>query len=274
MNLFSPGTKPTLISKQFSFTEGPAVDRDGNIFFTDQPNNKIWKYTTEGELKLFTDDASRANGMYFDLSGNLVACADEEGQLVSFNSAAEKTVLTPGYKGTRLNGPNDCWIDSKGGIYFTDPYYERDYWKEPKPKPHKQNVYYLPRGAVESFIVDEEIIKPNGIVGSADGKHLFVADIEGNKTYKYEIQPDGKLSNKKLFTAMGSDGMTIDDRGNVYLTGNGVTIFNPEGEKISHIPIEEGWTGNLCFGGKKRNELFITASKGVYTLPMLVNGIK
>ena len=115
--------------------------------------------------------------------------------------------------------------------------------------------------------------QPNGLVGTPDGKHLYVAEAKANRILKYDIQPDGSLTNRQVFADMGSDGMTIDDRGNIYLTGDGVTVFNKDGQKIAHFPIPEDWTANVCFGGKERNILFITASKSVYTLKMLVHGV-
>lgn len=118
-----------------------------------------------------------------------------------------------------------------------------------------------------------DLEKPNGIIGSPDGKLLYVADIKAGKTYVYEIRQDGKLTNKKLFTSMGSDGMTIDQQGNIYLTGKGVTVFNPNGEQIAHIPVEAGWTANVCFGGKDMKTLFITASENLYSLKMNVAGV-
>ncbi|MDQ6843453.1 MAG: SMP-30/gluconolactonase/LRE family protein [Bacteroidota bacterium] len=273
-HLFTPGTQPALISRQFSFTEGPAADGEGNIFFTDQPNDQIWKYDIAGKLSLFSDHTGRSNGLYIDPEGNIVACADEKGQLIAFSPDAKMHVLMEGANGMRLNGPNDLWINTDGGIYFTDPYYERNYWKDPKPVKHAQNVYYLPPGKTEPVIVANDLVKPNGIIGTADGKNLFVADIEGNKVFKYKIQPDGSITDKKLFTSMGSDGMTIDQNGDIYLTGKGVTIFDPNGKMITNIPINEDWTGNVCFGGKDKNQLFITASKGIYIMPMLVKGAR
>lgn len=272
--LFNPGTQPELISRQFSFTEGPASDKQGNIFFTDQPNNQIWKYSINGELTLFTDHSARSNGLYFDPKGTLVACADEKGQLVSFSPDGKMSVLMEGANGVRLNGPNDLWIDAKGGIYFTDPYFERTYWEEPKPAQHKQNVYYLAFGAPEPIIVANDLVKPNGIIGTPDGKNLFVADIGDNKIFKYEIITGGNITGKNLFAPMGADGMTLDKEGNLYLAGKGVTIFDPHGKQITNIPIEEDWTANVCFGGKDGKELFITASKGLYRMQMLVGGAK
>ncbi|MEO8569524.1 MAG: SMP-30/gluconolactonase/LRE family protein, partial [Ginsengibacter sp.] len=230
-NLFKPGTQPKLISRQFTFTEGPAADMEGNVFFTDQPNDQIWKYSTDGKLSLFTDHSARSNGLYIDPKGNIVGCADEKGQLVSFTTGAKMNVILEGVNGVRMNGPNDLWIDANGGIYFTDPYYERPYWEDPKPVQHKQNVYYLPPGATQAIGVADDLVKPNGIIGTPDGKALFIADIGDNKIFKYEIKPGGNITGKNLFVPMGSDGMTLDNKGNLYLTGKGVTIFDPHGKK-------------------------------------------
>jgi len=122
--------------------------------------------------------------------------------------------------------------------------------------------------------VDTDLKKPNGIIGTPDGKKLYVADIGDNKTYVYDIQPDGMLTNRKLFAPLGSDGMTIDNRGNIYLTGRGVTVFNSKGEQIEHIPIEANWTANICFGGEDMKTLFITASQYLYSLRMNVTGVR
>lgn len=263
-----------LISRQFSFTEGPAVDKKGDIYFTDQPNNKIWKYSTEGLLSLFKDSAGRANGLYFNRRGQLLACADEKNEIWSISSGGKVTVLLSDVDGKKLNGPNDLWADKKGGIYFTDPYYPRDYWTRKKPEIEGQKVYYLPPGkGKKPIIVADDVAKPNGIVGSADGRYLYVADIERNKTYRYTIEPNGKLSGQKLVIHQGSDGMTLDNQGNIYLTGKGVFIYSSEGILIGHIEVKEPWTANVCFGGKGRTDLFITASTAIYRLPMRTKGV-
>ncbi|MGN6637550.1 MAG: SMP-30/gluconolactonase/LRE family protein [Mucilaginibacter sp.] len=171
-------------------------------------------------------------------------------------------------------GPNDVWVAPNGGIYITDPYYPRDYWTRKKPDLTSQDVYYLPKGSHMPVIVVDDMKQPNGIVGTPDGRYLYVADIASNKTYKYTIQPDGKLADKQLFCELGSDGMTLDEKGNVYLTGKGITVFNPKGERIAHIDIPEPWTANLCFAGKNKDYLFITASKAIYILKMNVKGVE
>lgn len=270
----SPAT-PQLVARQFAFTEGPAVDKAGNVFFTDQPNDKIWQYDTRGKLSVFLDKAGRANGLYFDQQGNLLACADAEGQLWSIAPDKKVTVLLRDLGGHQLNGPNDLWVQPKtGAIYFTDPYYQRPYWTRTAPDPALggQKVYCLPKGAAQPVVVDDQLQQPNGIIGTPDGRTLYVADIGAGKTYRYQIGADGQLSGRQLFVEQGSDGMTIDAAGNVYLTGNGVTVYSPAGQKIQQIDVPEKWTANVCFGGKGRKTLFITASEGVYVLPMQVRG--
>ena len=137
-----------------------------------------------------------------------------------------------------------------------------------------QHVYRLDRATGRVTRIATDLTQPNGIVGTPDGKTLYIADIGADKTYAYDIAPDGGLTGKRLFAPMGSDGMTIDNRGNVYVTGRGVTVFDPRGEQIEHIDVPGGWTANVCFGGRKRRTLFITASKAVYTLEMNVKGVK
>jgi gluconolactonase len=191
--IIAANAKPKLVSNQFKFTEGPAVDKKGNVFFTDQPNDKIWKYSTDAQLTVFLDKTGRSNGMYFDKKGNLLTAADEKNELWSISPDKKITVLLDNYQGKLFNGPNDLWIDPKGGIYFTDPYYQRPYWERKKSELNGQYVYYLAKGTTVPVIVDNDLVQPNGIVGSADGKNLFVADIGDKKTYKYEISKNGTL---------------------------------------------------------------------------------
>ncbi len=271
-SIIADGAGLQMISDQFSFTEGPAADKWGNIYFTDQPNNKIWKYDTDGKLSLFLENAGRSNGMYFDKKGNLVTCADEHNELWSITPQGKVTVLLKDLGGVHFNGPNDLWIHPNGGIYFTDPYYQRDYWTRKAPEMEGQKVYYLQKGK-SPIVVAENLKKPNGIIGTPDGKYVYVADIGANKTYKYEIAADGSLTQQTLFAPKGSDGMTIDNEGNVYLTGDGVTVFNSGGKQVEHIAVPGGWTGNVTFGGKQKDMLFITASKAVYTLKMKAKGV-
>ena len=270
--IIAPGATLQKLAGDFSFTEGPACDSAGNVFFTDQPNDRIMEWSVDGKLTTFMKPCGRANGLSFDGEGNLWACADEKNELWRIDRAGKPTVIVKDYQGKLLNGPNDVWIRPGGGLYFTDPYYKRPYWKR-GPKEMDECVYYLaPDNKTLTRVIDD-MKQPNGIIGTPDGKLLYVADIGAGKTCRYRIQPDGALAEKKLFCELGSDGMTIDDQGNIYLTGKGVTVFDPEGKKIEQIDVPERWTANVCFGGKDRKLLFITASKSIYGLQMAVHGV-
>lgn len=263
------------VDSTYSFTEGPASDKDGNVYFTDQPNDKIIKWhANDNSLSIFKEPSGRANGLYFDHDGNLLAAADENNELWRIDSNGNVDTLLTSFEDKKLNGPNDIWVDLKGGIYFTDPYYQREYWTRTKAEISEKNVYYISPDGKEVSIIASGFVQPNGIIGTPDGKTLYVADIGDKKTYAYTIQPNGTLTGKKLFTNMGSDGMTIDNKGNIYLTGDGVTVFNKKGEQIHHIPINENWTANITFGGKDQNILFITAMGAIYTLKMNVKGVR
>lgn len=274
IKVIKPGAVLQKISDQFSFTEGPASDRYGNVYFTDQPNNRIWIYDTTGKLSIFMDPAGRSNGMYFDQQGNLIACADEKNEIWSITPGKKVKVLLKDFNGKLFNGPNDLWITKKGDIYFTDPYYQRDYWTRTKSDLKGQYVYYLPKGKKKAVIADSALVKPNGIVGDPVNKYLYVADIGGDKTFRFTLNPNGTLSNRTAFTTMGSDGLTIDNEGNIYLTGKGVTIFDKDGNRLGNIPVPSRWVANVCFGGRNNDELFITATESVYVLKMQVHGMK
>lgn len=268
------GATPILISSDFSFTEGPAADANGNVYFTDQPNDRIMKWSPREGISLFMEGAGRSNGMYFDRNGNLISCADLKNELWSIAPDKSVTVLVRDFEGKKLNGPNDVWVHPNGGIYFTDPFYKRDYWDRTEKEIETEDVYYLTPDRKTLRVAVRGLVKPNGLVGTPDGKTLYITDIAGRKTYAFDVGADGSLSNQRVFVQMGSDGLTIDSKGNVYLTGRGVTVFNPEGEKLGVIPIPEGWTANVCFGGKDMKTLFVTASKSVYTVKMRVKGVQ
>ncbi|HTL55076.1 MAG TPA: SMP-30/gluconolactonase/LRE family protein [Candidatus Limnocylindrales bacterium] len=289
-NIIAPGATLQKLAGDFAFTEGPACDAEGNVFFTDQPNNRILKWSTDGKLTTFMQPCGRANGLSFDTHGNLWACADEKNELWRIDPSGKPTVVVKHFEGKLLNGPNDVWIrpaqlanvgngrsdidlqELPGGLYFTDPFYKRPYWNR-GPKEMEECVYFLSTDGKTLIRVISDLKQPNGIIGTPDGKTLYVADIGANKTYRYQIQPNGSLKGKKLFCELGSDGMTIDERGDIYLTGKGVTVFDSSGKKIQHIEVDEPWTANACFGAKDRRTLFITASKGLYSLQMSVKGV-
>jgi len=263
----TPGATLEKLAGGFGFTEGPTCDEEGNVFFTDQPNNRILKWSVDGRLSTFLQPAGRANGMYFDLAGHLIACADEKNELWSIAPDGTVTVLAGEYGGKRLNGPNDVWVRPDGAIYFTDPFYERSWWTHDTMPQDGQHVYFLSADRRQLVRVIDDLVKPNGIIGTPDGKALFVADIRAAKTYRYDIAPDGSVAGKTLAVDRGSDGLTLDDEGNLYLTGDGVGVFDQAGRQIDKILVpNERWTANVSFGGRRRQTLFITATTGLYAV--------
>jgi len=271
--IIAPGAEVELLADGFKFTEGPASDAQGNVLFTDQPNDRILRWGTDGKLSTFLQPCGRSNGLSFDRQGNLWACADEKNELWCIDPSGEVRVVVKEHQGKFLNGPNDLWIRPDGGLYFTDPFYKRPYWNRGPQEQPGECVYYLAPDRQSLLRVADDLVQPNGVIGTPDGKTLYVADIRAKKTYAYEIRPEGTLANKRLFCELGSDGMTIDSEGNVYLTGNGVTVFDPSGKQIEHIAVDAGWTANVSFGGKDRRTLFITASEGLYAIRMRVTGV-
>jgi len=273
-SLIADGAKVEVLGDGYEFTEGPAIARNGDVYFTDQPNDRIVKWSAaDGKFTDWLKPAGRSNGTYFDKAGNLIACADEKNELWSIAPDKKVTVLLGDFRGKLLNGPNDLWIRPDGNLYFTDPLYPRDYWKRDKAMQQPgQYVYFFEMKTRKATPVATDLKQPNGIIGTPDGKTVYVADIGASKTYAYQTTPAGPLENKRLFCELGSDGMTIDADGNIYLTGKGVTIFDKAGKRLENIPIPEPWTANVTFGGKDRHLLFITASKKVYGVKMRVKG--
>lgn len=270
------GAELKLLSAEYKFTEGPAVDKEGNVFFTDQPNDRILRWSTAGKIETWLEPCGRSNGLFFDSKGNLIACADNKNELWKIKPDKTHEVLLSGFEGKLFNGPNDVWVAGDGSLYFTDPFYKRPYWERKDDKPQlPQRVYRLASDYKKLTIAADDFRQPNGIVGNAEKKILYVADIGAGKTYKFKLSDDGALVDRQLFCEMGSDGMTTDSQGNLYLTGKaGVTVFNSEGRQIQVITVPKGWTANVCFGGTDNKTLFVTASDSVYLIAMKVAGIR
>jgi gluconolactonase len=274
-SLVAEGAKVEKLAGDFKFTEGPAVDAKGNVFFSDIPNNRIHIWSVDGKLSTFRENSGGANGLFFDREGNLIACEGTARRVTSTAvetantglRAGKVTVLADKYNDKKLNSPNDLWIDTEGGVYFTDP----RYGQEKDLEQDGFHVYYISADRKSVTRVINDLKKPNGVLGTSDGKMLYVADPGDSKTYRYDIQGAGKLGNKKLFAQQGSDGMTLDSRGNLYLTGRGVIVYGPDGKMLETIAVPEG-PANVCFGGKDRDTLFITARTSLYAVKMRVKG--
>jgi gluconolactonase len=270
--IIKPGVQLEKLADSFLFTEGPTSDAKGNVYFTDQPNNRIMVWSIDDKLSTFMQPCGRSNGLAFDKNGYLWACADENDEVWQIAPDKSVKIIPSKFNDKLLNGPNDLWITADGGVYLTDPFYKRSWWNHSAMPQDIQAVYYLGPDHKNLIRVVGDLIQPNGIVGTPDGKKLFIADIGGKKTWSYTINKDGSLGNKTLFCEMGSDGMTIDVKGNIYLCGNGVTIFDRNGVQIEKIAVPENWTANVCFGGKDMKTLFITASKGLYRIRTNIKG--
>jgi len=253
------------IATGFKFTEGPAVAPNGDIYFTDIPNNKIHIWSPKEQLSTYRENSGGANGLLFDSKGNLLICEGGNRRLTLINPKGKVTILADKFKGKKLNSPNDLWIDPKGGIYFTDP----RYGKRDNLEQNGEHVYYLPPngGAIKRVI--DDMVRPNGIVGTTDGKKLYVADHGGKKIWSYNIDNDSTLTNKKLFATEGSDGMILDSKGNLYLTTDAVLVYNPEGKLLWRIEVPER-PANVCFG-KDEKTLFITARSSLYAIRLNIS---
>ena len=267
-SLVAPGAKVEKLAGGFKFTEGPAADARGNIFFSDIPNNRIHKWSLDGKLTTFRENSGGANGLYFDRKGNLLACEGGGRRLVSIDPEGNVTVLADKYDGKPFNSLNDLWIDPKDGVYFTDPRYGR----RDNMEQDGEHVYYLTPDGKKVIRVIDDMVRPNGVIGTRNGKKLYVADHGGKKTFVYKINEDGTLSNKKLFAPEGSDGVTTDNQGNVYLTTKVVAVYNKKGEKIEEIEVPEQ-PANVTFGGRDKKTLFITARTSLYAVRMRVKGL-
>ena len=254
------------IADGFGFTEGPAVDCGGNLYFTDEKGDTVHKLTPAGALLTVLENTGQGTGLYVDKDCNLLLCEQDKAfhRLVSLDSNFGITVLADEYDGKPLNAPNDVWVHPGGGIYFTDPN-----WTD---SDDPGRVYYMTPDRSQLIPVIEDLDVPNGVVGSLDGKSLYVTDGRINHTYVYSIGPDGTLSGKKQFAGEGEDGMTVDVRGNVYITTGGISVYNRDGEKIETIEVPES-TSNICFGGVDMRTLYITAQTSLYAIRMNVRGL-
>ena len=263
----APGATVERIATGFGFVEGPAADADGALFFTDIPNERIHRWSPGSGVTTFLEHSGGANGLRFDLDGNLVVCEMGNRRITTIAPHGEISVLADGFEGQRFNSPNDLWVDPKGGIYFTDPRFGSTDDQEIAG----YHVYYISPDQMEIRRVADDLVRPNGVVGTPDGGRVYVADDGAGQTYVYTPSDDGSLTDKRLFVAQGADGMTMDELGNVYLTGQDITVYNPDGESIGSIAVPEA-PANLTFGGPDGHTLFITARASLYALAMSVSG--
>ncbi len=257
----------------FAWSEGPAVDSVGNLFFSDVPNSRIYRYDINGNLSLELENTQGANGLYFDENDHLLIAQTESAKIVKMDELGLVSDIASRHSGGRFNQTNDLWLAPNGDIYFTDPCYRCEQYTG------TSQVYRIAYGASVAERVTQDLFRPNGIVGTADGKVLFVSEEGGlNVTYRYLIEEDGSLSNKQVFADVGSDGMSIDCENNIYLTARDgsrspyISVRNINGVEIERIELEQD-TANVVFAGAERDTLFITAFTSVYAIKMRTRGI-
>lgn len=271
-----PAGKIVKLHTGFKFTEGPAADRDGNVYFSDIPNERIHKVDAKGQLSVFREKSNRANGLMVNAKGEIVAC-EMAGRIVAVSpDGKDVRVLADKYEGKQFNAPNDLVIDKSGGVYFTDPSFGA-----PKPLPQdKTAVYYItPAGKVSRLI--DDLTQPNGVTLSPDEKTLYVIPTGPAEMMAYAVESPGKIGKGRVFCKLqgkdgkpgtGGDGCAMDSKGNLYVTSTiGVQVFDPSGKFLGVIAFPEQ-PANVKFGGKEMKTLYVTARTSLYTVPMEATG--
>lgn len=253
----------------FKFTEGPAADAEGNVYFTDIPNNRIHKVDTEGRLWAFLENSQACNGLMFDGKGRLIACQGGAARIVAIDPATKKiAVVADAFQGKPFNKPNDLVVDRDGGVYFTDP--------------QEKSVYYADAKA-EVWRVIHDLPRPNGVILSPDEKTLYVLPSGTPDVMAYPVPEPGKLGSGRVLCRLeqaakgnprGGDGLTVDTKGNLYLTQpslGALQVVSPEGKTLGLIKFPEG-PANCTFGGKDMKTLYVTARTSLYTVRMEATG--
>lgn len=274
-----PGLGPTGEVKKlhgdFKFTEGPAADGKGDVFFSDIPESTVYKTDASGKLTVFRKPSGSTNGNMFNAAGELVGC-EMEGRIVAVAADGKVRVIADKYEGNRFNAPNDLVIDRAGGVYFTDPHF-----RAPMPLPQKVTaVYYVDKAGKVSRLIDD-LKAPNGVILSPDEKTLYVIPSLQAEMMAYPVVEPGKLGPGKVFCTLaqpegqqgrGGDGLTVDEKGNLYITsGLGLQVFDKDGKALGIIKFPEA-PANVTFGGPENKTLFVTARTSLYTAEMSVKG--
>ena len=268
--VFADDARVQLLADGFRFTEGPASGPDGRVWFSDIPNQRIHVHDPEtGETSVYRENSGKANGLMWTASDALLACEGGNRKLTRQEPGREPRDLAASFGGRQLNSPNDLDLDGEGGIWFTDPRYgNRDDLEQ-----DVEAVYYLPRNGPLRRVIDD-LVRPNGIVLSPDFRTLYVADAGDGKIYRYPVTGAGKIGDGQVLIEMGSDGMTVDVDGNIYLTSGGqVHVVRPDGSLLQQLPIPES-PSNVTFGGPGGGTLYITARTGFYSVPTLTRGAR
>ena len=271
----APGVVPELVQEGFVFTEGPVGTPDGGLYFSDIRPNRIHYLDPGGKISLVREQTNGANGLALTRDGDLIA-AEGEGKRISKRSRdGTVTTVTEGIAGKPFLSPNDVLVDAKGGIYITDP------GPRPVVPGRTAYVYYLPVGAKEPVVLDDQIARPNGVMLTRDGKTLIVNDTLGPTVYAYDVLPDGGVKNKRTFAQLldipegkesGADGMALDREDRLYVTTvAGVQVFDAAGKHLGTIKVPRQ-PANAGFAGPDKRVLYITAREGLYRINMLAQG--
>jgi sugar lactone lactonase YvrE len=261
------------VSTGYKFTEGPAYDGHGSLYFSDIPNQRIIKFDVASKREsVFRENSGGANGLFFDADGRLLACEGGARRVTRTEKDGKITVLanyTP--FGNRLNSPNDLVADNSGGVYFTDPKYGKD---RSSMEYKYEGVFYISASG-KVIMVIKDLIRPNGIIMSNTKRTLYVADEAAKVIVAYDVGEPGQLSNKRVFASLdpngqgGVDGMAIDKGGNIYGCAQGkIWIWNPKGALVSTINVAEK-PANCTF---VNDELYITARTSLYKVKLNTTG--
>ncbi len=271
-DILPPGSRPDVVGSGYGFTEGPAADAQGNICFSDGRNNSIYFYEFGCQPVLLAAGVTDANGMMFNTRGELIVCQGAAYRLVALDVATKRErLLCAEFEGLRFNEPNDVAVDQHDGFYFSDPNYQH----HGQPTVRKQDVYYgTDQGEVRR--VSTTCFKPNGVLLSAAGDTLYVADARGQRIYRYQVAGPGRLENERLWIdGLGAnpDGLTLDHHDNLYVCCNrgGVRIYDRQARFLAKLDIR---AANACFGGPDFTTLMLAAGDKFLALPTKVTGMK
>lgn len=265
------------LASGMKFTEGAVwFNEDGGyLLFSDIPSNAIMRWSETGGLAKFRDGSNHANGNFRDLDGRLITCEHSARRVTRTEKDGTVTVLAERFDGKRFNSPNDPVVKSDGSVWFTDPPYGLP--RGEKKELDKHHVFRLDPATKEVKAVISDFDMPNGLAFSPDEKKLYVAD-SGKPAHirVFTVGADGKtVSGGEVFCKIDAgapDGIRTDTAGRVYSSAkDGVHVFNPDGKLIGKILLPEG-AANLCFGGKDKNELFVTARTSLYRVKLLATG--
>jgi gluconolactonase len=249
------------------------------VLFSDIPNNRILRWDeTSYQVSAYREPAGNTNGHTRDSEGRLVSCEHGNRRVTRTEHDGSIRVLADGYEGKRLNSPNDVVVRPDGSVWFTDPAYgiDSDYeGHRGEIETEGCHVYRIaPDGAISR--VADDFNRPNGLVFSLDGSQLYVTDTEEAHIRRFDVTDDGTaLSGGEVFAECGNgafDGIRLDSAGRIWgAAGDGVHVYDPDGTLLGKLLVPEV-VSNLCFGGAKRNRLFLTATTSLYSLYLNTNG--